>query len=235
MKNKSKIAFLLGIFLCTSMIIFGQKKLEYGVHLGIFSGINAEFYNQSTFSNIDGSTSSYMLSSSIDEEPATIAGINVATPFSQRGWQLKTGLDVHSFGYTISTFSNLGGKISTNSTDTRNTVVQLPMGCSKRWGDFVVYVGSGLTFFNIQDLRTEKASLDPIHLFFMNSTFDNFKKIYSFYEISMGWRWRRSSIELGYRGSGKLMKKEFSNYNFNNYNGSRAILYLGTSLLLSKK
>ncbi|MEY4903540.1 MAG: hypothetical protein RLZZ292_1355 [Bacteroidota bacterium] len=231
MKIKSKILFLF-YFLTISTVIFGQKKLEYGVHIGVFSGTNAEFYNRGTFSSVDGSSSSYLLSSSIDEDPSILAGINIASSFNAKGWQFKTGLDVHSFEYTLSTFSNFGGKVSANSTATRNTVVQLPMGYSKRWGNFVVYTGTGLTFFNIQDLSTEKekASFEPIHLFFINSTFDNFKKIYPFYEVSLGWRWKRSSIEIGYRTSGKLEKRDFS-FGFDQYSGSRSILYLGTTLL----
>ncbi len=229
MKNTSKINFLFWSIFMLSSIAFGQKKLEYELRLGIFAGMNAEFLNESFNNNITNSS----FSSSLDEKPSILAGISVSTPFNPRGWQFKTGLDIHRFQYTFFT-SSFGPRTFFNTTITRNTVVQLPLGYCKRWNDFLLYIGSGLTFFTPQDLSTEKeiAGFDASHIGFVKNTLSNFKTVYPFYEISIGWWWQRSSIELGYRRSGTPIKKEFNN---SFYRGSRGILYIGTSLLLYPK
>jgi Outer membrane protein beta-barrel domain len=200
MKTKAKVAFLF-YFLSISTVIFGQKKLEYGVHLGIFSGINAEQYNHST-NSFEGTSSSYSFSSSMDVAPSILAGVSLAIPFNSKGWQFKTGLDVHSFKYTFSTSARSSFKFFATSTMVKNTVIQLPLGCSKRWGDFIVYVGSGLTLFKIKNitLPKEPTRVEIVHNQSVMNTLDNFKKFYPFYEISLGWCWKRSTIELGYRG-----------------------------------
>ncbi len=215
-----------------SSFIFGQKKLEVGVYVGVFEGIHAEMYRRDF--NTNGINYSFI--SSISEKPSILAGISVAKPFSEKGWQFKTGLDVHTFKYSLFTAVFFTTTPFVNTTNTLNTVVQMPFGYTKRWGDFTIYMGSGLTFFNVKDLSTEKEKMDfdVRHSNFVRSTINNFRTIYPLYEMSMGWRWRRSSIELGYRGTGKFKKKEYAPI-YESYDGSQAILYLKTTLLLSKK
>ncbi len=223
---KSNVLFLFCCFFSTSSFVFGQKKLEIGLSLSLFQGVNAERY-AARWSETIGQA----IASSLDYEPSLMAGIVVASPFNQGNHQFRTGLELHLFHYSLGTtlFTPAGNTF--NLTKTTNNVVQLPLGYVKRWGHFMLYGGSGVAFFQAKDKSTasEKALLTPEHLAFVEKTLSGFKKIYPIYECSLGWHIWQSTIEIGYRGNGEVRKKNLSPISFN---GSRGIVYLGTKFFL---
>jgi hypothetical protein len=227
MKSKSKITFLFCFLISFSSFVFGQKKLDTGLKLGVFQGVSAERYSVRLSANMGQA-----IISSLDYAPSLLAGVVVATPFNQRNHQFRVGFDLYSFHYTLATSFFNQTKDIINQTKTTNSVIQLPFGYAKKWGHFMLYAGSGVAFFQTKDntKEDEKAFLEPIHLAFVEKTLSNFKKNYLIYECSLGWKVRQSSVEIGYRGTGNVRKTSVMPVALRD---SRGIVFLATTFFLN--
>jgi hypothetical protein len=234
---------LLSLYILSlSALLWGQKKIEFGIHLGIFTGVNPERASTNSggdifFPNPSDNILNKQLTSKIGATPSILAGIILATPLDKKGNQFRTGIDLHTFQYDLSSLllnpSKIGG-FTNNATTLQSQVFQIPIHYTKHWGGFLVSLGSGLSFFTLKDISTtkEKAQYSTAHIDVINrTTKDMFKKVYPFYDISAGWRWKKTTIELSYRVSGELRKGN-SNSPFADYFGNRNFLCIGSTFFL---
>ncbi|MEY4905856.1 MAG: hypothetical protein RLZZ292_3671 [Bacteroidota bacterium] len=239
---KTKIIFFFCCFLSIFSLVFGQKKLEYGVKLGVYKGANAE-HTPELFDVFFSSGSFSILASSLEEAPKAFGGVTLATRYNSKGNQWRTGVDFYNFQYTISTtilvsIPTSGGttnRATTQNATTQNNIVQIPIGYSKNFKGFCYYLGTGLTFFSIKDNATESEQqrYAAEHRLFLESITNRFRKKYPFYEANIGWRLKHTALELGYRGTGRLLKSTYKEGNpINSVLGGRGIYYLNAIFFL---
>ncbi|MEY4905879.1 MAG: hypothetical protein RLZZ292_3694 [Bacteroidota bacterium] len=224
----------MGCFCSIASLLLGQKKLEYGLSLGLGLGLDAEYYSTPSRKINSTTTVSHSVNSSIDDTPLLLAGISIAEPFTKKNGRWRTGVEVHTFQNNIRTRIILfnSTKLLLSNTQLQNTAIQIPLGYCKRWGHFMMYLGSGVTFLRIKDLTTEKEKADflPEHPIFVQTVLDNFRKVYPMYDLGASWQWERFSIELNSRGAIKWLKQTDGLFDYST--GNRNFLYFGTKIYL---